>query len=520
MFALTLLLACNPDKDPSDTGETAGPDDSGETNDTAETGETGDTADTGAPVVPWSKDDEEALLTGIAADMRGTGAFAAQVAVWYDGQIVVNEAIGTRTADGKEPVDTDTLFQIGSDTKKIAAIALLQAVERGDLALDQSVAGAIPGLSLTESPDWASGATLHDLVSHQGGLYDYTPWSDAPADEELHDVAFGEFASRSWAMVPAGLMWNYSNPNFSLVGLATETADGRAWADIVEEDVFAPLGMTRTYARQAEAITDGNVGNSYGLWNFESDPLDLFADSAYDYGEVAAADLADNAFTRPAGLVWSTAADQARLLGFLVDGDPAVLSDALREQIVTSQVPLYPNFAYQSYGYGMFVFDGYSCDGMWCPVRMWQHGGNTLSYTSTSIVLPDSRIAVSVLVNAYGVDMSRTTKVILERLAEEPAGEDWPVDLGTETDHAALVGTYLDEQLGRVEITDDAGTLHVAFLDYPDLGLDSDLSLAWADVYVFAGGYLRGYDITFVPDGDGVYRWIRDRLFVGTREEG
>lgn len=523
MFVLALLLACNPGKDSVETGDTGETDDSGDTgdtSDTADTGDSGDTGDTGAAVVPWSKDDEEALLTGIAADMRGTGAFAAQVAIWYDGEIVLNQAIGTRTVDGKEPVDTDTLFQIGSDTKKITAIALLQAVERGDLTLERSVADAIPGLSLAASPDWASGATLHELLSHQGGLYDYTPWDDAPGDDVLRDVAFGQFAGESWAMVPAGVMWNYSNPNFSVAGLADETADGRAWADIVEADVFAPLGMTRTFARQAEALGDGNVGNSYGIWAYASDPLDLFATPTYEYGEVLPSDVADNGFTRPAGLVWSTAADQARLLGFLVDGDPAVLSDALREQIVTSQVPLYPNFPYQGYGYGMFVFDGYSCDGLWCPVRMWQHGGNTLSYTSTSIILPDSRLAVSVLVNAYGVDMSRTTKVILERLAEQPAGEDWPTDLATETDHAELVGTYVDEQLGRIEITDDAGTLHAAFLDYPEDGLDGDLSMAWADEYVFSSGNLRGYDITFFADEDGVYRWIRDRLFVGTRTEG
>lgn len=511
---LLLTLACT-SKDTSGDDTSSGTDTSA--TDTSDTGDTGDTA----VAVPWTKDDEDAVMSALARDMRRSGAFAGQIAIWYDGQIVFSQAVGTRTDGGSEPVDTNTLFQIGSDTKKIAAIALLQQVNAGKLSLDEPVADAIPGLSLTESPEWAGAATLHDLVSHQGGLYDYTPWTPAADDNELHDIAFGDFAERNWAMAPGGSFWNYSNPNFSLVGLATETADGRPWADIVEDDIFAPLGLTHTYARLSEVLDDGNVGNSTGYYDFVGDPADLFASATYESGEVAAADLDDNAFIRPAGLVWSTAEDQARLLGFFLDGDDAVLPEALRTQITTAQVPLYPNFPPQSYGYGMFVFDGFSTAEGWCPQPLWTHGGNTLTYTSASVIIPDQRLTLSILTNAYGVDTSTTTQAFYDHMVTLPATTALPVDLAVETDHSLLVGTYVDHQLGRIEVTDVDGTLHAAFPDVTADGwnLDADLSFSWTDEYVLAGGTLRGYDITFIADESGDYRYARNRQFVGLKQE-
>lgn len=514
MVSLLLLFACQPEKSPTN------PDDSVLNESTPLDSE--DSGDSGTTTPwPWTTADQDTIRDALERDMGRSGAFAAQIAVWYNGEIVWSEAIGSRSSDGTEPIDTQTLFQIGSDTKKLTAISLLQHVSAGQLSLDMPVSTALPGFSLAESPDWADQTTLHDLISHQGGLYDYTPWDNFPDDADLHDRSYGEVAAHEWAMAPAERMWNYSNPNFSLAGLAVENADTRPWPDIISEDIFAPLGMTRSFARLSEVVADGNVGNSYGLYNLVSDPLDLFAQSTYDYGEVAAADVGDNAFIRPAGLVWSNAEDQARLLGFLVEGDSAVLSDELRRQITDIQVALYPNFPYQGYGYGMFVFEGFSTADGWCPEPQWSHGGNTLSYTSTSIIYPNEHLAISILTNAYGVDTSKTQQAINDTLITLPAATDWPVDLAVETDHNLLVGTYVDPQLGRIEITDDNGTLHAAFPDVTAEGwsLDSDLSMYWTDEYALASGTLRGYDITFIPDENGDYTYIRNRSFVGTRSE-
>ena len=52
-------------------------------------------------------------------------------------------------------------------------------------------------------------------------------------------------------MMPAGIAFNYANPNFALAGFITEVLDGRSWPAIVTADVLAPLGPRSTRSRAA-----------------------------------------------------------------------------------------------------------------------------------------------------------------------------------------------------------------------------------------------------------------------------
>lgn len=523
-MTLLLLLACNgpktDDTSPADdTGETG---ETGETGDSAETGETGETGDTSVSSL-YDEKDLQLIRQAMRQDLRNNNAFAAQIAVWHGGEIVYSEAFGPRTEGGSETITTDTLFQIGSDTKKMTSILLLQRVEAGELSLDDTVAEALPGLSLGLSPEWAATTTLHQLISHQGGLYDYTPWDQDPGDEVLQERASGEFAGESWAMAPGGAMWNYANPNFSVAGLAVEVHAERPYADVLEEDLFAPLGMTRSFARMSEVLADGDLCDSFGIYDFVADPLDpLSAGATYSYGTTSVDGVVDNGFTRPAGLIWSTAEDQARFLGFLMHGDPTVLSEASRAALTSSQVLLYPSYPWQGYGYGLFVLDGFTLGDGWIDAPIWAHGGNTLTYTSTTYLLPEQDLAISVLSNGYGDNMGATVVALLEGSHLLPAPSSPPSgDWLTEGDHADYVGTYQDLGFGDFVVTDEDGALHVEFPYLESLGLvaSADLDFVLRDSYSFTTPDLGTQELTFIPDDSGAFRWGRNRAFVGTRVE-
>ena len=390
------------------------------------------------------------------------------------------------------------------------------------MSLDDSVADAIDGFSLAATPGWAGTTTLHHLISHQGGLYDYTPWDDEPTDASLRSRAFEVLAADGWAHSPGGAMWNYSNPNFSLAGLATEEATGRAWADVVEDDLFAPLGLRRTFARESEVEADGNyaIGRGYIQDEPPANPFDAFGDPGkYRVASTDLADVADNGFVRPAGLVWSTAGDMARLGGFLIDGDPTVLDDERLAALHTSHARLYPALAGQGYGYGLFVLDGISLFSGYYNVPVWLHGGNTLSFTSTFYVLPEQRIAISILSNGYGNDFNATIATTIDTVATLPAPVDPPGNPMTATAPEKLVGTYVDPGIGEIIVGEADGklTLAIPYLEKTlGVSVGDNLTLALTDVYVakIAG---VDYDFTFIADKAGDYRWIRNRLAVGTR---
>ncbi len=501
------LLGC-PDEAPTETG--ASPNDTGRDTGTTETGDSGRDE--------WIFDPAD-IVEAVESDLAANMASGAQVAIWLDGAVIYSQGFGTRHPETDEPVATTTLFQIGSDTKKMTAAALLQAESRGDIQLDAGIASL--GFDLSATPDWADGATIRDLLSHQGGLYDYTPWSDRPDDAYLAEHGHGDFESREWAQAPAGAMWNYSNANFSLAGLLHEDHDDRAWGDILEDDLLVPLGLDRSYARKSAVEADGDYATGYGLILGDYDAFDPWADVPYEIGVVEMSEEADNAFTRPAGLVWSTAEQMVRYGAFLIDGNAAVLDASVHDQLTTPLVRLYPQIDTQHYALGLMVLDGFQLGRKYYETPLWVHGGNTMAFTSNFYVLPEQRVVVSVLSNGYGDDFDDTVVAAIKSLDVLPDAGDvsWP---GTETDHAALIGTYIEPILGEIVVSDTDGALGVSIPGLTERGYEVTPELIYAGVtdiyYVEIDNY--AWEFSFIQDEVGVYRYVRDRKFVGTRQEG
>ena len=78
-------------------------------------------------------------------------ATAYSVGVWKDGRVIYAKAFGEKDAIGSAATP-ETQFQIGSDAKKITALALLREVDAGAVELDQTVAELLPDLELASEP--------------------------------------------------------------------------------------------------------------------------------------------------------------------------------------------------------------------------------------------------------------------------------------------------------------------------------------------------------------------------------
>ncbi len=451
-------------------------------------------------------------------------ATGVSVAVWRDGEVVYAAGFGARDAAGT-PVTTDTLFQIGSDSKKITAIGLLRQVEAGAVSLDDSLADVVPELVFASDPALAATITLHDLLSHQTGLYDYTPWTEDPGDDRLAALVLGRFADNEYAMMPAGIAWSYCNPNFSLAGFVTEAVDGRAWADVIAEDVLAPLGMTHTYPRRDDALAaEADVADGYGtILPDGHDSFELLgAGVASSTGWVEPADQFDSAFTRPAGLLWSTPTDQARLLGWLIDGDDAVLSDELRAQMTSAQAPVVHYAEGASYGYALSVQDGFFDDDTYFPAPLIAHGGNTLTMTSASFALPEQRVAVSVLANGANEDLSSIAVAALQAAAGDrlPAPVDPPVVLDPPAaDQASYAGTFTDPNLGEVTITWETDHLEIQIPVLTELGATVGPTLVPRGLDLFSFSVDGAPEqVSFYDAGGVTHAYGVNRAFVLTRQ--
>src|SRR5262249_10544338 len=155
--------------------------------------------------------------------------------------------------------------------------------------------------------------------------------------------------------------------------------------------------------------------------------------------------------------------------------DPTVLDDALRAEITSPQVPTGYYDGHHSYGLGMFVWDLWRMeDGSFYPIRVWEHGGNTLSFTSGFLLLPDEDAVVSILSNGEHDASKEPTDAILRAIVDPlpPVSDYRPV-----VDPSALgphTGAYYDPvRLGTILIdSDGADGLRVSLPDVEALGYD------------------------------------------------
>ncbi len=488
---LLSLIACNKDADVTDD---TGP------------------LDTGVEDSGWDPR-FDTVVEAIQADLAASHAPGVSVAIMEDGVVTFAQAFGSGHPDREVPITADTLFQIGSDTKKQTAVALLQKVEQGLVSVDDSLATVLPDLEFRWGEDWNDEVLVQHLLTHQGGFYDYALWEMGEDDGLLADWTYSTFADSWYLMNPPGEFWNYSNPNWSLAGLITEENDERAWPDIMLEDVYLPLGMDRSYLRKSEVLADGDYAVGYGV-----DP------QTGRMGTREMDDVADHAWTRPAGLAWSTATQQLYFADFLVNGDSAVLDDALVASMHAEQVNTLYYDDESHYGYGLMVQRGLELDDAYYEIPVWNHGGNTMAFTSIFQVLPEHGFAISVLSSGYGTDFSETVntaiRTLVDDLPEPVAVPEYVVD----TDRYAFhVGDYIDEwNVGQATVTKQGDSLHIELplLDQYGYDYDNELIAVSSDIHyiVLEGGY---YDLTFIQQAeDEPSAYIRNRIFVLTRDEG
>jgi D-alanyl-D-alanine carboxypeptidase len=459
---------------------------------------------------PQYVDLPDSLAEAFIAELEDLGAPGVAVAIRH-GDTYYAQAFGSRHPDEDDPLSPTALFRIGSVTKMMTATALLTQVDDGTMSLEDTVSYWIPGLELTGNGSMGD-ISLHELLSHQSGLYDYTPIAGGEEDERLHDATYGEFVDNAYHMAPDGLFWNYSNPNFSLAGLAVEKADGRWYREVVQEDVFEALGMHRSFFLAEEVLADGDYAMASGWdWTGET-PGELLVEP----------DSYDDAWSRPAGYAWSSVLDLSEFGRFLIHGNPEVLSPDLHAQLVAPQVDTQTFLDTVHYGYGVMAVDGRASGEDWLNIQTIGHEGAMPGFATSLLTVPEADLVIAVLANEDFAYFNQAISAVIEELV---APESVPApDLGIDpADFSDYAGTYHDPiQMGTIEVSQQGESLVVSVPLLDEVGIDYDSQLlvaSHANFYMFIRDY--PYQVTFLRnpgETGGSTRWLRSRFFVGDRE--
>jgi len=141
-------------------------------------------------------------------------------------------------------------FRAGSIAKPFVATTVLQLVEHGRFTLDAALPDVLSAEVTGRFPS-AAKITVRMLLGHRSGLPDWsTPATDAAAARDPGRVwKVSEFLDLAAAQKPAftpGARYEYSNTNYTLLGLIIEHATDRSWRQEVTERIIKPLGLKAT----------------------------------------------------------------------------------------------------------------------------------------------------------------------------------------------------------------------------------------------------------------------------------
>jgi CubicO group peptidase (beta-lactamase class C family) len=323
-----------------------------------------------------------ALDAYISREMRQLHLPGVALAVIEGNQVTHTRGFGRASPHGLAPTP-QTPFFIGSLTKSMTAVAIMQLVEGGRVALDAPVQQVLPWFRVADRQASAQ-ITVRHLLHQTSGLptvVGETPLADFDAAPGATERQARALAAVKLAHAP-GAAFAYCNMNYNLLGLVVEAASGETYADYLQAHLFAPLEMRHTYITKAQAAAHG-LALGHQLWFWRPRP---------------APDLAAPRGSLPSGQVISCTEDLAHYVIALLHGgrygNTQILSAAGIAELQRGAAEFRQwGMALGSYAMGWFV-------GTAGPAPLIWHTGNVPDFSAYMALLPQQGAGIVLLANA------------------------------------------------------------------------------------------------------------------------
>jgi CubicO group peptidase (beta-lactamase class C family) len=378
----------------------------------------------------------------VRAEMARAQTPGAQVAVVQDGRIVYTKAYGVSDIESGRPVSEKTLFQVGSISKLTTAMLLAQLSAEGKVDLNAPISRYVPELAGKR----VGAVTTHQLMTLSGGWIDLAEPNGNRDEGRLAEMARKQ--TDNILFTEPGSVYSYSNIGYGMVGYIAEAVVGRPFSILRDSVVLRGLGMPRATSRPWVAITyDFALGHS----------------GPPGAAPTVVRPMPDNGVERPAGFLWSSAAELGRVAIALmndgmVDGKQVFSAAAMRamtvEYVLVPQSPPYR----AGYWLNVGVVDGR---------RVWYGNGSVTGYVASMRMWPDQKLAVVVTSNR---SPPQAAQPAAERVGALIGGFKIPVPViyrperdATPAERAQLVGRYGGGGTRRtnVEIAEVDGALEL-----------------------------------------------------------
>lgn len=293
-----------------------------------------------------------------------------------DGRVFLTKGYGyADLATGRRVDPETTLFRVASVSKLFTGSAVMQLSEQGKLDLHRDVNTYLKTFQLPAT--FPEPVTPLHLLTHTAGFDERVFGMAVRRKEDVRPL--GDYLAERMPRraLPPGDVFSYSNHGVALAGLLIESVSGVPFETYVKDNIFTPLGMTRSsFSLTPELAPD--IAQGYFYENHEYQP------APYDHSNDA-----------PAGSLMTCGADITRfMLAHLQDGrlgDARILSEETARLMHTRQFTHHPKLPGCAVSFMEDIIN---------ERRLIGHGGNWRGFTSRLVLDPEAELGFFVSYNA------------------------------------------------------------------------------------------------------------------------
>ena len=344
-----------------------------------------------------------------------------EVAVVKDGQIVYKRGYGMANLEHNIKMSPSSIMDTGSVSKQFTAMSIALLAEQGKIALDDEVRKYI-----REIPQYEAPVTIRQLIHHTSGIRDYlTLMSIAGMRNDDHYVdgeVISLLARQKELNFKPGSEYLYSNSGYFLLSEIVKRASGKTLRQFAEENIFKPLGMTRTMFYDDHNEIVKNRAASYvprrsGGFQIAATTLDMVGDG--------------NVFTCVEDLfLW----DQNFYHNKLGKGGPELINQVLTRGTLNNGTKI-------DYAFGLVI-------GEYRGLRIVEHGGAFVGYRAMTMRFPDQRFSVVIQCNLGTMNPSNLARRIADIYLADHFKSETVTARAPETKFIELPAGELNEKTG------------------------------------------------------------------------
>jgi CubicO group peptidase (beta-lactamase class C family) len=332
--------------------------------------------------------DSARLNTRIQSLMRKFNIPAAEVAVVRNDSVIY-KFISNKADEGRN-------YLIGSCSKSFTALAVMMLSENGEIDIDRPVKRYLSWFT-TGDPGKADSITIRHLLNHTSGIGSQYGFFDyAKGDSSTFRIKLLEHLKKVHLISEPGKEFCYSNLNYLILGLVVESVTKGKYTEYLADNVFAKIGMSRSYAGFSEDILKKNIEPyQYFLFNV---PL---RSGIYQHSD----------HTLAYGYISSNAADLTEYLKFFLHQGITKNSDTLigTRSFKTLTTPPMGNY---SMGWVKANYDN---------INFLGHTGLDENYSSVLAVCPDYNLGIVALCNVNSLEFCSLAQTsVLDMLSDKP----------------------------------------------------------------------------------------------------